>query len=437
MTHRIDRRLWAIVAAAIAVRVFAAAYLGNQVVALPGTFDQISYHNLALRLLDGHGFSFGTQWWPITPAGEPTAHWSYLYTFFLAGVYFVVGPHPLIARLIQATVVGVLQPLLVYLLGRRVAGERAGLVAALLTAFYAYFIYYAGTLMTEPFYITAILAGLYFTLRVVDARGRQKTLLAIALGLTLGIAILLRQLFLLFVPLLILWWWWTSYRQSRQLPVRHTLLTGGLIAMMLLPFTIYNYARFDQFVLLNTNAGYAFFWANHPVYGTDFEPILPAEMGSYQELIPEELRHLDEAALDRALLQKSLGFVLEEPGRYLRLSVSRIPDYFMFWPSTESGLISNVARVASFGLLWPFMALGVGLSLWRAWKGKLAAEPVLLILLFAASYTVIHLLSWALIRYRLPVDAVLLVMAAVAIVDVMGQIPHLALKRRIASLPKH
>jgi hypothetical protein len=38
--------------------------------------------------------------------------------------------------------------------------------------------------------------------------------------------------------------------------------------------------------------------------------------------------------------------------------------------------------------------------------------------LVAALYTAIHLLSWALIRYRLPVDAVMVIFAGSAVVDI-------------------
>jgi hypothetical protein len=88
-----------IIGFAFVSRIAAALYLGNQVVDLPGTFDQISYNKLALRVLDGYGFSFGETWWPVTAAGAPTAHWSFLYTFFLVGVYFLFGANPLAARL--------------------------------------------------------------------------------------------------------------------------------------------------------------------------------------------------------------------------------------------------------------------------------------------------------------------------------------------------
>jgi hypothetical protein len=39
-----------------------------------------------------------------------------------------------------------------------------------------------------------------------------------------------------------------------------------------------------------------------------------------------------------------------------------------------------------------------------------------LLYLFVLLYTAIHLLSWALVRYRLPVDSVLLVFAGAALV---------------------
>jgi len=149
----------------VLLRIAAAFYLGNPVVDMPGTNDQISYHSLALRVLGGHGFTFDRGWWPLTRAGEPTAHWSYLYTLYLVAVYAIGGPHPLVARLIQAVAVGILQPYLTYQITARVfarqpgdfrARDRVPLLAAGLCAIYIYFIYYAASLMTEPFYITAI-----------------------------------------------------------------------------------------------------------------------------------------------------------------------------------------------------------------------------------------------------------------------------------------
>src|SRR3990172_6649680 len=104
------RWLIIIILVAISLRVVAALYLGDQVIPLPGTYDQVSYDRLAQRVLDGYGFTFDKLWWPFTRAGEPTGHRSYLYTLYLAAVYALVGYHPLAARLIQAILAGVLMP---------------------------------------------------------------------------------------------------------------------------------------------------------------------------------------------------------------------------------------------------------------------------------------------------------------------------------------
>jgi 4-amino-4-deoxy-L-arabinose transferase-like glycosyltransferase len=444
-SDRVTQR-WLVImlALSVALRVAAAVILGDTVVELPGTFDQRSYHSLALRVLEGHGFTFAEAWWPLTAAGAPTAHWSFLYTLYLVAVYAVAGPHPIVARLIQASLTGLVQPYLAYRLGRTAFSDAAGLVAAALTALYAYFIYYGATLMTEPFFIMLVLGGLGLVIRLAEGRSGSHTVrgprwcrweLWLLLGAVLGSAVLLRQLMLFVVPVLFAWLVWARRQRPLQTTLAGVLLSSTVIAAVLAPFLIYNAARFGHFVSLNTNSGYAFFWSNHPIHGDRFRPLLTS--AEYQSLIPDDLRHLDEASLDQALMRRGLQFVLDDPLRFLALSVSRIPVYFMFWPSPGSGLVSNVARVSSFGLTWPFMLYGLGLTLVRLRKGWPQAQSAAawLLMSFAAVYTVIHLLSWTLVRYRLPVDGVLLVFAGAGIVDLTRQLHRLRARHLLLRAP--
>ena len=93
----------------------------------------------------------------------------------------------------------------------------------------------------------------------------------------------------------------------------------------------------------------------------------------------------------------------------------------MFWPSPNSSLISNISRVGSFGLTFPFMLFGLLLSMNKRRIGdgnyllNLFTSPAGLLLTFSVIYAAIHLLTWALIRYRLHIDAVLLPFAAFAL----------------------
>jgi hypothetical protein len=183
---------------------------------------------------------------------------------------------------------------------------------------------------------------------------------------------------------------------------------------MVAPWTIRNYRAFNTFVLLNTNSGFAFYWGNHPIYGTHFVPLLSTP---YQALIPEYLLGLNEGELDRALLREGIQIVLDDPARYALLSISRITEYIKFWPTRDSEPISNISRVCSFGIFLPFMLYGLLISYSRLRKPGFPGQraKILIVFIFIAVYASIHFLSWTLIRYRLPIDALLVIFAALAI----------------------
>jgi hypothetical protein len=84
----------------------------------------------------------------------------------------------------------------------------------------------------------------------------------------------------------------------------------------------------------------------------------------------------------------------------------------MFWPKTSSSPLSNLTRVFSYGVALPFILAGIVLWVGDLRKRRLHLDEGLLLLMFGLVYSAIHLLSWAGIRYRLPVDAVSIIFAA-------------------------
>jgi hypothetical protein len=428
--NRTSRWLFFIIATSALLRLGVAIALGDHVESLPGIFDQISYHTLATRILGGYGFTFDKLWWPLTRAGEPTAHWSYIYTLYLVAVYGLTGIHPLLARSIQAVLVGVLTPWLVYRITRKIFENpnRSGnwssneidlaLLASAWVGLYPYFLYYAGALMTESFFIIGILWTIDCAIRLIQSQSNHPKLITwIEMGLAIGVTVLLRQIYLLFVPFFLIWFLWAMSRKMSLGQAFGKVSLGGVISLavvgvMIAPFTFLNYQHFGRFVLLNTNSGYAFFWANHPIQGVHFIPLFTPDMPSYQDLIPEEFRQLDEAALDQALMRRGIEFVIADPIRFLELSFSRIFSHFTFWPLPGSSLPSNLTRVFSLGVALPFMLIGGGL--WFIDVRKQHIDPIFgeLLILFIIIYTGIHLASWSGSRYRLPTDAIGLVFGA-------------------------
>ncbi len=418
-----------ILAISVFARVGSSLYQGAGIEPLPGVTDQISYHELAIRVATGHGFTFGQDWWPATKANEPTAHWSFLYVLMLAGIYSLFGPSVLVARLLQAVVAGALHPWLTWRIANRLFGPRAGVFAAASSAVYGYFVYYGGALLTEPLYMVGFLWVLdRLTAIAHDRREGRRTGLGawVLLGVSLAVTTLLRQVFLLVVPAMLLWLAWEVWRPGAkgaaprlQLPalIGRGVIVVAIVIAAVLPWTMRNQRVFGHFVLLNTNAGFVLYWGNHPVHGTNFIPIMSTGEVNYMTLIPPALFRLNEAALDRELLRRGLGFIVADPGRFARLSASRAREYFKFWPSSDSGAVSNAIRVLSFGVLLPLI-LG-GLFVTARWAGEGDKEVwtsgAALLLGVAAIYALVHLLTWTLVRYRLPVDAVLVPFAGVAL----------------------
>jgi 4-amino-4-deoxy-L-arabinose transferase-like glycosyltransferase len=437
-------RYWliAIIAVAVLLRVGTSLYLGDSIDGPQQVRiqDQVSYNALAHSLLQGKGYSFDQFWYPFTPPNTPTSHWSFLYPAYLSGIYIVFGSHPLTARIVQAILCGILSIWLIYRLGRRFFGEVIGLVAAGLGTVYAYFVFYNAALMTESFFIVGILALFELTFEISgihnasrDQTGQpasagevnQKQIhrvspgsaplkLWLLLGVVAGITTLLRQTILLWLPFLILWMVWFSY--SQQEPIKPVLLKSAflllVVAAFILPWTARNYLVYGQFLPLNSNTGYALYASNHPNHGTHFDQ-------DYVAPLPKDLeaQGLNEAQWNTELTTIGLQFILDDPGRYVLLSLSRFGTFFRFDFSHESDLASNLVRLFSFGLYLPFFLYGLFLSRsdWR---------KASLFYLFAVVYSLMHILTWASIRYRLPIDAVLMPFAALAVGDLLRRLNY-------------
>jgi len=443
MRARAPGQLWIVFAVSVGLRLAAAFYFGDHIRELPGIADQRSYDELARRVRDGYGFSFAVGWWPATPAGQPTAHWSFLYVSLLAGIYRLLGARPLIVRLLQATAVGFLQPYLTWKIARRMFDDRVAVTAAAASAVYVYFIYYSAALMTEALYIVAVLWVLDLVCSLVEPDGvRQRSMMTwLWLGAALGAAVLLRQLFVLCIPFI---FGWVARELRRPRTLTHpratsvSLFRGAALAMVILalcvlPWTFRNYRTFGEFVPLNTNSGFAFFWGNHPVHGYRFKPLLEPEQ--YGALIPDEFHGLSEAQLDRALLARGLQFVEAEPLRYLSLCAGRLIEYIKFWPAPDSSPTSNVARLLSFGFAAPLMVMGL-ISAFRA-RSELdtaCLSCARLLVLVAIAHSAAYVLTWTLVRYRLPVDALLMPFVGSAVVSITDRLKTL---RGIGPIPRN
>src|SRR5918995_3690581 len=119
---------------------------------LIGVFDPIDssyqganaarYERIAALLYSDQRFA--------VPGSDAPYDWSPGAPLFYAGIYYLTGGvHPGLARLAIA-LLGLVTIAVCFLLGRRLSGPAAGLIAAALAAAYPAFVFNTGRLLSEP-----------------------------------------------------------------------------------------------------------------------------------------------------------------------------------------------------------------------------------------------------------------------------------------------
>jgi 4-amino-4-deoxy-L-arabinose transferase-like glycosyltransferase len=232
--------------------------------ALFGLADEAYYYHASDLIVQGHGYSQ-----PLVAVFyglyRPTALHPPLWPGVLSIVSLFTAPSTDTASITGAAVdvhrgvsclCGAIVVVLVGLIGRRIGGWRVGLVGAAIAALYPHFITLDGDLMSETLY-GAIVGGLVLlSYRFTDRPTQGR---AFALGVLAGLAALTRAEGLWFIPVLLLPLAWRAGQHRLRLSVVAVL--GALV--LLVPWTVRNYAAFHRFVPV-ANSGAVIAGANNP-----------------------------------------------------------------------------------------------------------------------------------------------------------------------------
>ncbi len=364
--------------------------------------DPLYYHDWAVSLTRG-------DW-----IGREVFEQSPLYPYLLA-LHLIVFGHDLWAlRLIQIGV-GSLTCVITYALGCRLFDRRAGVIAGLGCALYGPLLFYEGQVMKE--FLTPPL-GAGALLLLVAARGRLEAarsshaLLAAAGGL-IGAAALVRDNFLLLVPLLAASLWAPRPRR----PLRPLTFVAGALAV-LAPVALRNYAVSGDLVLTTSGGGEVFYIGNGPYANGAYVP--PPWVRSNPRFEHEDFRAraralsgrgLTRAGASRFWWREGLAWMAANPGRSVLLWLRKaalfwndyeLADNYSFYSFRRfSWLLSGLL---TFGPVAALAAAGAVVS----WPER---ERLLPLYLAGAGYVISVLLFFNFARFRLPIVPLLLVLA--------------------------
>ncbi|MGZ4268971.1 MAG: ArnT family glycosyltransferase, partial [Solirubrobacteraceae bacterium] len=245
---RFGRALGLIAAVGLALRlVYALALVKSK----PLLGDALEFHLQANLLADGKGyvqpFVYQATGQLHASADKPPLYPSLEALVSLLGGRSAAWHHLVGVAAGTATVV------VVGLIGRRVAGPRAGLIAVGIAAVYPLMIAADGSLRSESVYALALSLALLSALRFRAAPGVGR---GAVLGVAIAAAALTRGEALLLLVLLVVPLAWHRPRAG--------LAAAAACALVLAPWLVRCWVAFDQPVLISTNVGGLLAGANCP-----------------------------------------------------------------------------------------------------------------------------------------------------------------------------
>jgi 4-amino-4-deoxy-L-arabinose transferase-like glycosyltransferase len=366
--------------------------------------DAHFYYHAADALASGEGFR--------NVRGELTKSMAPGYPLALASLFAAFGTHLVVGQTFNLLVAAAAAPI-TYFIGLRLRDRQTGIVAGSIMALFPSQVFFTSMLMTEPLFTTLAAALVLATLTwfIEPPEGRLWQWLAV--GVLLGIMVLVRAEALMLLPALavllkVLGWNW------RRTGVAASILLVSTL-MIVSPWTVRNYVQFDEVVLVRGEEG-------------DGDRLL--RLGLSPDYDDWKYRHAGGTNEEPASWTRLRTYYMENPSEMAILAGDKLralygsedPFFFMEDPRAVGNLTPNLALSSAEARAWGglsdafyytvmLLAL-VGSPLWFCLRDK----RQWVVLWFVASWSLIHLMFVPQERYHYPVLPMLSVLAALTLV---------------------
>jgi 4-amino-4-deoxy-L-arabinose transferase-like glycosyltransferase len=371
--------------------------------------DAAYYHVQAQLLGDGHLFAH-PYWFLQTGHYADSASHPPAYSTFL-GLFSAVGLDSATTNRLLSGLLGVAAVVVIGLLARRLAGDRAGLLAAAAAAVYPMLWINDGMLQAESLYALVIAVMLLLAHRFWDEPTPWRMA---ALSVVVGVAALTRTEGAFFFVVLVL-------PLALRLPERdwgsrfRLLGVGALVGFLVLaPWVGFNLARFEKPVYLTNSAGSVM--SDASCDSTYYGEYIGYHANCVGDDPPLELDQGDESVREARLFDDSDDYFFDHLDRLPLVAVARVgrvfdgfkpgQQVFLNWWLEGRGKAASTAGLWAYYALIPFGVYGAVLLHRR----RITLVPVLSTVIVVAAAAAI---TFGITRYRVPVDVALVVLAGV------------------------
>jgi 4-amino-4-deoxy-L-arabinose transferase-like glycosyltransferase len=296
------------------------------------------------------------------------------------------------------------------LIARALFGPQAGLVAAAVCVLWPYYAWH-DTALQETGLFTFLSAAATFAL--LRSRGAG-WMTAAAAGLLLGLAALTRSTILPFAALALPWLWWWAGRRA-------ILAAAAALLAVLAPWLVWS-AHVTGEPGFGTEFGAALYAGNHQETFSAYPAgsIDESRARAFAALSPAELAEVDALGIDtpaasRWYAARGIAWIEAHPGQFAVGFLRKNWAAFGPWPSPRHNLAADLAYAATW---LPLLLAGLA-GLWLE-RGNWRRD-----LLFTGQFACFALISgvlWAQTSHRAPLDVLLMVFAARALVPLAAKL---------------
>lgn len=356
--------------------------------------DQFYFSGLPRLLADGKGFISPFQS-ILKGVTVPTAEHPPFYSVVLAG-FAKVGLGSSDAQRLTGSLFGAGTLVTIGAITRRLAGNRAALIAVALGAAYPVLIAADGALMSESLFGFLVALTLLAALRLRDEPSVGR---AVALGAVAGLAAQTRGEALFLLPLVLV----PALRRPGGVKAAAAALLACVV--VLAPWTIRDWIVFDRPVIIATNSGTATGGANCRVtyYG--------AHLGGWWP--PCIVNHPgNEAQNHNGQFQDGVRYARHHAGRVPVVLVARLGRVWSVYDPFQTPEGRSV-RMQKLGVPVFFVLLLLGIAGVRVLRRRGSGVWILLMPFVAVSLTA--MITYGNARFREPADVAVVILAAVAL----------------------
>jgi 4-amino-4-deoxy-L-arabinose transferase-like glycosyltransferase len=368
--------------------------------------DAYYYHRAANLLADGKGFvhPYAYDKGISMPGADHPPGWIIVLALPSLLGFDTILSHQLVGCLLGTGTIALLG-----VTGRRIAGDRVGLIAAGVGAIYPGLWLPDATLMSESL---ALLCGTVVILTAYQAWEKPSARRFALVGGAIGLATLARAEAFMLVGLLVLpLAAWVPKVSGARARLGRFALGAGAFVLVVSPWVVANLIRFEEPALLSTQMGPTLeaAYCEDTFYGHN--------LGSWSLDCITDWGDRDRSVLDRLSRQNAVDYLDEHRGRLPRVMAARVLRTFNLahvsdqvnfdWFAEARPINASWAAVASFWVLGLTAIAGVVVLRHRG-------VPSFPLLSTVANVLITVLVFYGSTRFRSPAEPAIVLLAAVA-----------------------